>query len=185
MKLLTALHFFVLQSTPHRAAVAAGQQQQQGQEEEAQEAEAEEEEEDGWVDWQAHPQWSDRSIMAVLAVLPPAAELEGRAAGERRFADAETEPRWKRRSAEDVPDAWCSHCDTRQTHSMVEANLRLGRRSIYRCRGCGGRTLPCRGGGGSGGGGGGSGSCGAMTRGGVWDNDKCSVCGGDRPAWPS
>eukprot|EP01046_Picozoa_sp_COSAG06_P097240 COSAG06_NODE_43346_length_373_cov_0.401460_1_plen_39_part_10 len=39
--------------------------------------------------------------MAVLAVLPPAAELEGRAAGERRFADA-AEPRWKRRSAEDA-----------------------------------------------------------------------------------
>ena len=114
---------------------------------------------DGWVDWQTHPAWSDRGIGLTLSCLPAAAELEARPAGECRPAAEDSAARC---SAEDIPAARCSFCTATTIHALVELNRRV--RSIYCCRGCGGRTLPCR-----------TEGCGAMTRGGVWDNNKCEV----------
>ncbi len=60
VKLLTALHFFVLEIVPQQTATTT--------EPSAQIATSAREghDEDGWIDWQAHPQWNDRSIVAVL-----------------------------------------------------------------------------------------------------------------------
>lgn len=60
VKLLTALHFFVLEFKSHQDPMAI----EQGAQKQANAGDADHE--DGWIDWQAHPQWSDRSIEAVL-----------------------------------------------------------------------------------------------------------------------
>ena len=59
VNLMTALHFFVLEVMPHRPVAASDHPGSTG-------TVARDVGEDGWVDWQAHPQCSDRCIMAVL-----------------------------------------------------------------------------------------------------------------------
>jgi hypothetical protein len=125
---------------------------------------------DGCADWQTHPGWSDVHARAVLRRLPGEHELEGRAAG--TILPQEAPPRC---SVEDIAGAWCSFCVQHTIHAIWEKNTKLGRRSIYRCRGCGGRTLPCWRG---------AKGCPAMTKGGRWDNDKCSVCAKELGEWP-
>eukprot|EP00163_Fabomonas_tropica_P025777 TRINITY_DN4527_c0_g1_i2.p2 TRINITY_DN4527_c0_g1~~TRINITY_DN4527_c0_g1_i2.p2 ORF type:complete len:147 (+),score=11.87 TRINITY_DN4527_c0_g1_i2:247-687(+) len=67
----------------------------------------------------------------------------------------------------------CSWCLDPTTHMCTKDNSGKKKRSIYECGACHNRTLPCKKG------------CGAMTKGGFWDNDKCAKCSGDIKDWPT
>eukprot|EP00735_Rhodelphis_limneticus_P015255 TRINITY_DN9450_c0_g1::TRINITY_DN9450_c0_g1_i1::g.279::m.279 TRINITY_DN9450_c0_g1::TRINITY_DN9450_c0_g1_i1::g.279 ORF type:complete len:128 (-),score=0.16,C1_4/PF07975.7/2.7,C1_4/PF07975.7/1.1e+03 TRINITY_DN9450_c0_g1_i1:259-642(-) len=70
-------------------------------------------------------------------------------------------------------NARCSWCERITSQTLMQENGNSVKRSVYECKECKQRTLPCRK------------QCGAMARGGsLWDNENCSVCAGTIKEWP-
>lgn len=79
--------------------------------------------------------------------------------------------RWDDR---DLEQGWCSHCVRRTEHKLKEKTWLPGLwRSIYECKGCKKRTVPC------------INDCGAAAKGDWhWDDHFCLQCEGTIVSWP-
>jgi hypothetical protein len=70
-----------------------------------------------------------------------------------------------------IERARCSWCLAEAKHLLLEHHK--VRRNVYECGACARRTVPCR-----------KKGCTAMCKGGLWDNERCTLCAKEIKAWP-